>query len=135
MRTLPERSFRVLRELARTLFDTGAGVPEPRLDWVVAELRDMLAYTGALARFGLRMAVAFLQFAPILLFGRLRRFTSLRTAERTRMMRWLEEGPFAIAFVPVKLYLCMVYFEHPDAARETGWDGYPLVRPPGGLAA
>lgn len=130
MPNLPERSFRVLREVARTLFDAGAGVPEARLDWLIAELRELFARAGALTRLALRASIAFLQLAPPLLLGRLARFTRLAPGERVRLLERVEGGPFNMLFVAVKLYLCMVYFEHPDASRATGYDGRALLPAP-----
>ncbi|MBI5545177.1 MAG: hypothetical protein HY901_14910 [Deltaproteobacteria bacterium] len=130
MRTLPESSFRVLREMARTLFDGGRGVAESRLDFAVAELRDLLERAGLVARLLVHIAAVFLQFSPLVLLGRLVRFTHLPQGERARHLGRFEHGPFGILFVPLKLYLCLVYYEHPEASRETGYDGRPLVEVP-----
>lgn len=129
MQTLSKRSFRVLREIARTLFDAGDGVREARLDWAISELRDVLGRVGSVTRFALRLSIAFLQLTPIFVLGRPARFTRLRPAERLLFLSRVEGSFFNILFVAVKLYLCMVYFEHPDAIRETGYDGDAVIGP------
>jgi len=127
MQTLSKRSFVVLREIARTLFDAGLGVPEDRLDWAMAELHDLLGHVGRLTRFALSLAVAFLQFAPIAVFRRPARFTRLSPEQKARFLARIEGGPFSMLFVVVKLYLCIVYYEHPDASIQTGYDTRALA--------
>ena len=39
-----------------------------------------------------------------------------------RALQTIEETPLSLALLGAKAILCIVYFEHPDAAREIGWD-------------
>lgn len=135
MTTLPNRTFRVLREVARALFDGGRGVPEHRLDWLIADLRDMFRFVGPLTRVALRLGATAIQLLPVVLIGRPRRFTGLSRADRIRFLDRLEHSALAMLFVAVKMFLCMVWFEHPDAAREIGYDGKALLLRPLGSPA
>ncbi len=122
MTTLSERSFRVFRELARTLFDDGQGVVEARLDFMIAELRAMFAATGAASRMAMGLALVVIQWFPLFLIGRPRRFTSLSPALRRRYLERLEKSVLSILYMGLKTFACMTYYEHPDAAAITGFD-------------
>jgi hypothetical protein len=47
----------------------------------------------------------------------LRRTTQIRALER------YEQGLLGLTLLAVKAWLCIIYYEHPDAAREIGFDG------------
>ena len=58
--------------------------------------------------------------------GRLATLGSLSVPERIRALTRLEER-FGEPLLAVKAMLCLLYYEHPDAAREVGFDGQCLV--------
>lgn len=120
MVALADRHFRVLREIARSMFDDGRGVPEERLDFMERELRLLFSCVGALTRLALRLSVAVVQLAPLLVIGRPRRFTTLAPVQRVRFLQRFERGFFAILFVALRMYIAMAYFEHPQASLEAG---------------
>lgn len=120
MVALADRQYRVLREIARAMFDDGGGVPDERLDFMERELRLLFSCVGALTRLALRISVAVLQMAPLLVIGRPHRYTALAPAERVHFLRKFERGFFAILFVAVRMYVTMAYFEHPQGSLEAG---------------
>ncbi len=120
MLAMADRHFRVLREIARATFDDGGGVPEERLDFMERELRLLFACVGALARLALRLSVAVVQLAPLLVIGRPRRFTALAPAQRVRFLQRFESGLFATLFVALRMYMAMAYFEHPQGGLDAG---------------
>lgn len=115
-----------MREIARTLVDAGDGVPEGRLDFLVEDLRDFVSHFNVITRWVTRFAVIFVQLCPLLIIGRLSRFTKLDPEERLRCLETLENGPFGLSLVALKTFICLIYFEHPDALKETGFDGKAL---------
>ncbi len=118
------RMLRALRAIAEALFATARAPAAPeRLDWLELELEDFLARAGARTRFVLRLAVfAVCVLAPlgVLRFVPLRH---LRLADRIHALRRLESSKFSAPLFAVKALLSLLYYEHPDAAREIGFDG------------
>jgi len=117
---LADRNFRVLREIARSMFDEGRGVAEERLDFMERELRLLFATVGSATRLVLRVSLAVLQLAPLFVVGLPRRFTALAPAMRVRFLKRFERGFFAILFVAVRMYVAMAYFEHPQGSLDAG---------------
>lgn len=129
MKPLSYRQIRIARSLAATLFDDGSGVPSERLDFAMAELCGYASRVGKLTRVALSFALTVLQFAPFLLFGVFRRFTSGSVELRRRCLRKLEPTRLGLILVLLKTVLSMVYFEHPDALASTGYDAEGLMGP------
>jgi hypothetical protein len=127
--TLSERALTILREVGRTLLDDGRGVSEDRLDFVISELRDVFRYTGAKTRVAVWLSLYLVELCPPLVVGRLSRFTRLSPADRLRCLERLETGRLWMIFVPLKLFVCVVYYEHPAALAETGCDSRALKEP------
>ncbi|RLB53084.1 MAG: hypothetical protein DRJ42_12995 [Deltaproteobacteria bacterium] len=116
------------RAVAEALFTTRDGPPPAdRLDWLVDDLDDFVAQSGPRAGrvFGLCLfAISFL--GPLLAF-RLVPFRWLSLSTRTRALERMERSPFALALFGAKALLCIVYYEHPDAAATIGFDGTCLT--------
>jgi hypothetical protein len=85
-------SLGILREMARTLFDDGTGVPEARLDWLIAEYADFSRSFGAKTRFGFRLALLAIQLLPLFVVFRPLPMTWLSAATRRRYLEKLEAG-------------------------------------------
>ncbi len=111
------------RALAEALFTTHEGPPqEERLSWLVEDLDDFIAQSGKRARFVLWLCLTATSWiSPLFAFrvGPLR-WLSLET--RTRALERLERSVFALALFGAKAILCVLYYEHPDAARAIGYD-------------
>lgn len=117
------------RTIAEALFLTDAGPPPPeRLDWLAREVEDFLARAGARSRFVVGLALwAVGILAPLFVL----RFVSLgrmAVRERARALQQLEDR-FGAPVLAVKAMLCVLYYEHPDAARNVGFDGACLKEP------
>lgn len=120
--------------LAEALFSTEAGPPpRDRLDWLTREYDDFLGRAGARARLLLGLSLfAVSVLAP--LFG-LRSAMTLRylpLPDRITAVERLERSVFAMPLLGVKAILSLLYYEHPDAAREIGFTGGCLKQPGGG---
>lgn len=120
---LPARSLRAARAIAEALFARADGPPPAdRLDWTVADLGDFFGHVTLRARLLFRACIATLFWiAPLLVF-RVPPLSRLSVPERVRALERVEKSPLSLALLGAKAPLCIVYFEHPDAAREIGWD-------------
>jgi hypothetical protein len=110
--------------LAEALFTTDEGPPpEARLAWLVDDLDDFLARSGPRARFVFRLCVTVIGLLAPLFLGELAPLRALRPHDRLRALERMEQSPLALALFGAKTTLCILYYEHPDAAREVGFDG------------
>jgi hypothetical protein len=125
---LSPRGLATTRAIAEAVFSTEKGPPPgERLDWVIAELDDLLARAGGKSRFVFRLSlIAVSILAPLLLFT----FVPLRSMpleRRTHALEKLERNRLGLSLLAVKALLCVVYYEHPDAAREIGFEGHCML--------
>jgi hypothetical protein len=124
LRGAPPRMLATVEALAEALFSTEAGAPpRERLKWLSRELDDFMARAGARSRLVLRASVLCIAVVAPLLIRKLGPLRSLPLAQRTEALERMESGTFALPLLAVKAILCILYYEHPDAAREIGFDG------------
>lgn len=117
--------------VAATLFARADGPPpEERLRWLADDLDHFFAHAGPRSRSVFLLCITAIDLAAPLLVGRLGRFSSLPHADRARALSRFEESPLALAFFGAKAALCIVWYEHPAAAGEVGYDGLCLKRRP-----
>jgi hypothetical protein len=123
-----KRSLDTLVAIAEALFSTDDGpCPPERLAWVELQLADLMARASPRGRFMFTMgAFAVSTIAPILV-GRWPPFSRLPLPVRIEALTRFESRPIGSALIALKAVLCLVYYEHPDAAAEVG-----LVVGPGG---
>jgi hypothetical protein len=120
-----------LGALAEALFATSEGAPPPeRLAWLRADADDFLSRAGAKSRVLLRLSLFAVSVLAPLTIGRIPPLRRLSLADRGRAITKLEQGPFALPLLAVKAILCILYYEHPDASREIGFDGKCLTEAP-----
>lgn len=111
-----------VRAVAEALFH-GRSRPAPpaRLDWVAAEVVDILGYAGTRARLLFRLCLLMVQVLAPLSIGRLTSLGRLEVEARVRALGRLERTSLGAALVlAIKALLCTIWYEHPDAAREIG---------------
>lgn len=112
------------------MFSTQDGPPPPeRLDYLERDLSDFFGHVNLRARLVFRACLATLHWIAPLLVGRLGPLSRLSVADRVRAIEALEATPLSLALLGAKAILCIVYYEHPDAAREIGWDQRCLEPP------
>jgi hypothetical protein len=111
--------------IAEALYATDAGPPPPdRLVWFAHELADFLVRSGPRAAVLIHGSLAAVGTLGALLAGpegRLRPLHKLPLALRTRALERLEKSPAGLALFAVKGIFSILYYEHPDAAREVGF--------------
>ncbi len=124
---------RGLRSVAEAVFSTAEGPPPgERLDWLALELEDFLARAGAQTRLTLRLALFALSILAPLMVLRFTSLSRLPVTERARAIGRLEHSSLGAPVLAVKALLCVLYYEHPDAAEEIGFDGQCLLPGAGG---
>lgn len=122
------RMLASIEALAEALFSTEAGPPpRARLEWLSREMDDFLARAGARSRFVFRMSLFVVSAIAPLLVGRFSTLRALPIADRTAALEKMERGRLALPLLAVKAMLCILYYEHPDAAEEIGFDGACLT--------
>jgi hypothetical protein len=118
---------RILRSIAEALFwDGREPVPAERLDWMLVELEDYLAATTGMTRTVVYIALTFIQVSPPFSIWKPRFMTACSIQERLVCLERLEKSPIVFSTllaVLTKAVLSTIYFEHPDAMRESGFDG------------
>lgn len=123
-RIVSERFVGALCAMAEAVFSTEAGPPDAeRIAWLSLEIEDLLARSGARTRWLLRVAVFVVGLLAPLFVGRLPPLGRLEVRERARALKRLETSSFGAPVLAVKALLCVLYYEHPQAALEVGFDG------------
>jgi hypothetical protein len=109
--------------VAETLFTTREGPPPAaRLEWLCDDLDHFFVHAGSRARFAYRLCLLGISAIAPLLVWRLPPFRTLSRAQRTRALERLERSGLGLAVFGAKAALCILYYEHPDAARAIGFD-------------
>ncbi len=115
---LSRRSMRIVRMVAARMFDGGAGVSDTRLDRFIVDVADWTRYAGPKTRFALRMAAVAVQFGPILVIGKPRRFTSLDAADQTRHLEGMDHSSFfTLPFTALKTVLSILWFDDAEVTE------------------
>jgi hypothetical protein len=108
------------RAIAEAVFARCEQPPDrARLDWLEVELGDFLMRVGTQSRLTLSVTIWAVTWIAPLLRGRCCRLGSLPLRERQAALVRLESR-FPEPLLAVKALLCLLYYEHPDAAREVG---------------
>jgi hypothetical protein len=122
-RLVAARTVRAAGAIASAVFATEDGPPAPeRLSYLEREFEDFLARSGPRARLMLSFMIWLVALAAPLLIGKKGPLGDLTQRDRIRALDRLERR-FGEPLVAVKAILCLIYYEHPDAAREIGFDG------------
>ena len=120
---LPARTRRAARVVAEGLFAQPSGPPPAeRLDYLERDLDDFFGHVSLRARLLFRACVATMFWIAPLLVGRFSTMDRLSVDERVEALEKLERTPLSLALLGAKAILCIVYYEHPDAAADIGWD-------------
>lgn len=113
------------RALAEALWsrDGERPPPEDRLAWFVDDLSDFVGHLNTRARLLFLACLTSVTWAGPLLLLRLGRLRSLSIADRVRAIHAVEKNPLAsLALFATKAIVSLVWYEHPENAREIGWD-------------
>lgn len=127
--TAPTRAWlRELHAFASVLFaDENGPPPEARLNWAVGQIEDIIGHVRGRGALVYRVSVGVLSWVAPLLIFRLPTLSRLSYAQRVRAVARFERSPFGLMLFAVKALLCIVYYEHPEAAAAVGFDGRGLL--------
>ncbi len=114
--------------LADVFFETAAGPPPAgRVAWMCEELRVAFADASIGSRLLYRIMLWLVCTIAPLLALRLWPLRFMGRPARLKALDRFERSPFAMALYATKAILAIRYYEHPDSAREAGFDGLPKV--------
>lgn len=101
-----------------------SALPSERLDHFERELSDFFGHVGGRARLLFLACLATATWgAPLLVTRPFTRLATLSITDRIAALEVLERVPVAqLALYALKAIASIVYYEHPDAAAEIGWD-------------
>jgi hypothetical protein len=113
------------RAIAEALWTRDGRTPPPahRLDWLERDLADFAGHLTLRARLLLSACLATVTWLAPVAIGRLARLRSLSIADRVRAIAAIERAPLvSLALFAAKAILSLLWWEHPENAREIGWD-------------
>jgi hypothetical protein len=122
-------SERAVRAVIEALFasegDQDDVIPPPaeRVAWVTDEVDDFLARASGRTYVIVLLSLFVVNVVAPLLVRRVGTLGALAPRERVIALDKLERSGLAPALLAVKALLSVHYYEHPDAAREVGFDG------------
>lgn len=127
--TLSPNAQRHVRAFAEALFareEDEAGLPlappRERMDWFVADIDDFVHHLNLRARLLFLLCIYAVSLLAPLLSGRFGTLAGLPLAARIDALESFEKTPAALALFAARAVVSLVYYEHPDAAREIHWD-------------
>lgn len=114
--------------VAETLFTTEEGPPpRERIEWLVDDLDHFFVHAGSRARFAFRLCLLAISVLSPLLIWHMPPFRKLPRQQRIEALERMERSWAGLAVFGAKAPLCIVYYEHPDAARFIGYDASCLT--------
>jgi hypothetical protein len=112
--------------------------PEERVAWVAGEIDDFLARASARTYAIVLLSLIVVSVVAPLFVRRFGSLAKLSPRDRVEALERFEKSGLAPALLAVKALVSVHYYEHPDAAREVGFDGCtgaPRAREPSSTAA
>jgi hypothetical protein len=129
--TLRPRHRPIIAKLAEAYFTDGDPLSPGRLSAFTDEVDAAISNASKTLRFGLRLMLDAVRFAPIFMIGRFRWFEDLPLDERVRVLVRMEHSSvmtFTIIFVAWKTLMAMIFFEDDEALRDMGYPGPERAR-------
>jgi hypothetical protein len=117
--------------MAEAFFSEGGPLDPRLLEAHTEEVDRAISNASKTLRFGLRLMLDALRFAPLFMMGRLHVFEDLSIEDRARVLARMEHSRFApwtIVFVAWKTLMTLVYFEDDAILRDIGYPGPERTR-------
>jgi len=112
---------RQIKCISETFFSADTTpVDSQRLEWLVREYCDFMSRAPKKQRFLFRTAITVIAFLAPLFIWKIGPFSTLNFRDRVRALRVFEHRKIGKILVPVRAILCLIYYEHPEAARTLG---------------
>jgi len=104
-------------KIAEALFSSDEqAMPAARLSWLVREYSDFMSRAPAKGRLLFTLATMVVSVLSPLLINKLPPFSRLSFDDRILALRALEASRFGKILIPLRAILCLIYYEHPEAA-------------------
>ncbi|MBS2016406.1 MAG: hypothetical protein JST00_26210 [Deltaproteobacteria bacterium] len=97
--------------------------PRDRTEWVCNEIDDFVARASMRSYLVVVLSLFVVDIVAPLFLRRVGRLASLEPADRIHALERFEKSSLSPVLLAVKALVCIHYYEHPDAAREVGFDG------------
>ena len=116
---LSEFHLRSIRAISEAIFsEDEVPVDSARLDWLIHEYQDFMSRAPSKQRLLFTLATMGLAVIGPLFVFRLQSYASLSLALRIQALRKLETRPAGKILIPLRAILCLIYYEHPEAAAQ-----------------
>lgn len=122
-RGMSDAARRDVRAFAEAFFSTDFDPPPAeRMDWFVDDLDDFIGRLNPRARGLFHLVMAVPTYVAPLFVRHVGRLADLPVRARVEALEALEHSSLGMPLFAAKAMTSLVYYEHPDAAREIGWD-------------
>jgi hypothetical protein len=124
--TLRPRHRVLVAKLAEAYFSEGARLDPEALAAFTVEVDHAISFASKTLRFGLRLMLDALRFAPLFMLGKLTLFEDLELPDRVKVLLRMERSSFApwtIVFIAWKTLMTLLFFEDPAVLRDIGYPG------------
>ncbi|MEQ9502744.1 MAG: hypothetical protein RIT81_38095 [Deltaproteobacteria bacterium] len=119
--TFGRRSTETMLAIGEAIFSTSdRPCPPDRLDYLRRELGDLMGRAAPRGRLLFTLGAFAVSVIAPLLVGRLPPFRRLPLDVRIAALRKLEARQLGAVLIALRAVLCLLYYEHPDAAAEIG---------------
>lgn len=96
------------------------------MDWLIEDLGDFAGRAGPKTRTFFLLTLMLVEFLP-LFFGFFGRMSRLPIEKRLAYLEKLDHSAIAAVIALPKALLGLIYYEHPEALLETGYDHQSLI--------
>ncbi len=129
--TLRARHRPVVRGLAEAFFSPDGEVDAERLDAFVGEVDRFVSPASKTLRWGLKVMLDVVRWAPLFIIGRWSTFENLPRADKTRMLEAMDRSRVAeltLIVVAYKTIMSILFFETPSELRDLGYPSHERHR-------
>lgn len=123
VRGMSDAARRDVRAFAEAFFSRDYDPPPAeRLDWFVEDMDDFVGRLNPRARGLFHLVMAVPTYVAPFFVKHVGRLGDLPVRGRIEALEALERSSLGMPLFAAKAMTSLVYYEHPDAAREIGWD-------------
>ena len=118
-------ALKVARAFIEALFTEDDKTPPPshRMDWLQGELDQLLCRASWRSGGVYKLLLLLVCFVAPLHLKMPLPLWRLDLPERVQALRRMERGPLASVVLAAKAIICLIYYEHPEVAYESGYSG------------
>lgn len=122
-RGFSDATRRDVRAFSEAFFSADGGAPDAdRMEWFLDDLGDFIGRMPPRTQGMFQLLVVVPTYVAPLMVRHVGRLADLPIPERIEALEKLERSPLGMPLFAMKAMTSLVYYEHPDAAREINWD-------------